>query len=39
MTARLYIPTSEIPKLGQITKMSPAPIFNELKAKKPPSKF
>lgn len=28
MTARLYIPTADIPKLGGIMKMSPAPIFN-----------
>jgi V-type H+-transporting ATPase subunit a len=39
LVARLYIPTDDISMLGDITKMSPAPVFTELRSGKPPSKF
>lgn len=39
MYAHLYIPTEDIPLLGELTKISPTPIFNELKLGRAPSKF
>jgi len=39
LVGKLYIPTEDLPLLLELQRLSPAPVFKEVTAVRPPSKF